>query len=173
MKTAIAVLVAIIVVGGGWYWYTYMMPSTQTPSTNTTTDNNTNSTDNTPGNTNGGVNITINATTTSGNATPTSATVTYTAAGGFSPSAVTIKKGGIVTWVNKDTGAMWVASANHPTHTVYSGTTLQQHCDTQSNDSFDQCENGTTYSFQFDKLGKWNYHNHSNASKFASVTVVE
>ncbi len=174
MKTVISVLVAIIVIGGGLYWYAYMMPAaqTQTPSTDTTTNTTTdtqanNGTDNVTGST--GVNADVGATA----GVSTSVTVSYTAAGGFSPSSITIKKGGTVTWVNKDTGQMWVASANHPTHTVYSGTTLQQHCDTQSNDSFDQCQNGTSYSFQFTKLGKWNYHNHSNASKFGSVTVVE
>lgn len=171
MKTSaiVSIVLAILVVGGGLYWYATMPTTTQTPSA--TTDTNTNS-QVANGTDNGAVNVSVAGGVSAGTI-PTSATVSYSAAGGFSPSSVTIKKGGTVTWIDKDTSQMWVASANHPTHAVYSGTTLQQHCDTQSNDSFDQCENGASYSFQFIKLGKWNYHNHLNPSKFGSVTVVE
>lgn len=101
-----------------------------------------------------------------------SASVTYSSSG-FSPSEITIRRGGTVTWRNEGGGTMWVASAMHPTHTTYSGTTLQEHCDTLSNDSFDQCQNGGTYSFTFDKVGTWAYHNHSQSSHFGRVIVVE
>ena len=103
---------------------------------------------------------------------PMTATVMYSASG-YSPSSVTIKKGGTVTWVDQGTGKMWIASASHPTHTVYAGTTLQEHCDDSTATSFDQCENGTSYSFTFEKTGTWRYHSHSQASHFGSVTVVE
>lgn len=112
---------------------------------------------------------------TAGNAAPSapiSATVSYSA-NGFSPSSVTIKVGGTVTFVDQGTGKMWVASAQHPTHTAYSGTTLSEHCDDAADVSFDQCKNGPTYSFTFNKAGTWRYHNHSQASHFGSVTVVE
>jgi plastocyanin len=102
----------------------------------------------------------------------TPATVRLTASG-FVPSSVTIKKGQSVTWTNETSGPMWVATAQHPSHTVYSGTSLQQHCpDTDKND-FDQCADGTTYTFTFDKTGTWRYHNHSNASQFGSVIVTD
>jgi plastocyanin len=102
-----------------------------------------------------------------------SATVTLTA-NGFTPNKVTIKKGGTVTWQNDSTGKMWVASASHPTHTVYSGTTLQQHCGSGDADAFDECGNSAkSYSFTFDKAGTWYYHNHSNAPQTGTVVVVE
>ena len=103
---------------------------------------------------------------------PASASITY-GSNGFSPSEVTIKKGGTVTWTNSTGGNMWVASAMHPAHTAYSGTTLAQHCDDATDVSFDQCKNGNTYSFTFNKAGTWAYHNHSGASQFGKVIVVE
>ena len=68
---------------------------------------------------------------------------------------------------------MWVASAQHPTHTAYAGTSLSQHCDDATDTSFDQCKSGSSYSFTFNKAGTWAYHNHSNSSHFGRVLVVE
>ena len=101
---------------------------------------------------------------------PLAATVTYNGSS-FSPSEVTIKKGGTVTWGG--TGNMWVASAQHPTHMVYAGTSLQEHCPEGAADAFDQCASGNSYSFTFDKVGTWFFHDHMNASAFGSVKVVE
>src|SRR3989344_5007515 len=81
------------------------------------------------------------------------------------PSAMT------VTWVNETGGTMWVASAMHPTHMVYDGTSREVHC--PGTIAFDQCASGNRYSFTFDKVGTWNYHDHVNAGKFGSVVVVE
>jgi len=166
MKQAIVIIGAMLVLGGGYYWYNSMQPAAALP---TTTDTSTNTGANEPASTTttGGVDVGVSVDT-----TPMSATVTYTA-NGFASSAVTIKKGGTVTWVNEGEGTMWVAAASHPTHTSYSGTTLSEHCDNTTETSFDQCQNGGIYSFTFDKVGKWNYHNHSRASHFGSVTVVE
>lgn len=97
--------------------------------------------------------------------------ITYTDAG-FSPAEVTINKGQTVRWVNQSSGDMWVGSAMHPTHEVYSGTTLAQHCEPgDPNDSLDQCANGEVYEFTFDKVGQWGYHNHSRANHFGRVIV--
>lgn len=101
------------------------------------------------------------------------AAVSYNDEDGFFPQEVTVKVGGSVTWTNQGGDDMWVATAPHPAHTAYSGTSLQQHCpDTDGND-FDQCANGATYTFKFDKAGTFPYHNHSNATKFGRVIVVE
>ncbi len=104
--------------------------------------------------------------------TPTSVAVTYNGTS-YSPKDVTIKRGGKVTWTNTGSGNMWVASASHPTHTVYDGTSRAEHCAAPSVTTFDQCSGGQSYSFTFTKAGKWNYHDHINASAFGSVTVVE
>jgi len=67
---------------------------------------------------------------------------------------------------------MWVASAVHPTHTLYAGTSLSEHCGNgAANDSFDQCDAGDDYSFTFKKTGEWKYHNHVNASQTGTVIV--
>ncbi len=182
MSSIVAIVVAILVILGGWYAYaTYYMPAA-TPSTGTTINTNPNGSDYYPNgnpasttNDSGsssasGLGADVNAGVTVG--TPTGATITLTA-NGFSPKSVTIKKGGTVTWKNESTGKMWVASANHPTHTVYDGTTLQQHCANGAPGSFDECSTGTTFSFTFNKTGSWNYHNHTNSSEFGTVVVVE
>lgn len=116
--------------------------------------------------------------TTPGQATPSpaaaamTATVSYSGAG-FSPGEVTIKKGGTVTWKNESNGKMWVASAQHPSHMVYAGTSREAHCPDASGTAFDQCAGGSDYSFTFEKVGTWNYHDHMNATVFGKVTVVE
>ena len=90
----------------------------------------------------------------------------------FTPSEVTIKKGGTVTW-SSSVASMEVASAPHPSHTGYNGTVRAQHCAAGATPSFDQCKGGKTYSFKFDKVGTWPYHDHENASAFGRVIVVE
>lgn len=106
---------------------------------------------------------------------PGGALVKYTDAG-YSPADVTIKKGQAVTWVNESSKNMWVASAIHPSHAVYEGTDLDEHCPDADNSSFDQCKGeptGTNWSFTFNKVGVWRYHDHLDASKFGKVTVTE
>lgn len=102
---------------------------------------------------------------------PMIAAVTYSA-DGFTPAEVTIKKGGTVSWTNSSGGDMWVASGPHPAHTNYDGTALAQHCP-NSGTALDQCATGATYTFKFDKVGTWPYHNHSASTKFGRVIVVE
>ena len=173
-STIVIALIALLVLGGGWYWYSSMGPGAVVENTgNTDNTQNTNSnTDTNSSNTNtGGTSVDVGVDVGVSN-TPTTATVTLTDSG-FTSQHITIKKGGTVTWVNESDGNMWVGSAMHPTHTAYSGTTLSEHCDDATDTSFDQCKNSDRYSFTFDKIGKWNYHNHAASSQFGSVTVVE
>ncbi|MEX1027362.1 MAG: hypothetical protein WD049_05055 [Candidatus Paceibacterota bacterium] len=97
------------------------------------------------------------------------AVVRYTA-GGFEPGSVVIEQGETVQFVNESGRDMWVASAMHPTHEAYAGTTLREHCPDGSG-AFDQCEVGDQFSFTFEQVGEWNYHNHANASHFGTVVV--
>lgn len=93
---------------------------------------------------------------------------------GYSPSELTIKVGDTVTWKNQSSVEMWVASAMHPTHTLYSGTSLQEHCPDLDNNDFDQCKgvkSGESWSFTFDKKGTWKYHDHLTQGKFGSIVV--
>jgi plastocyanin len=90
-----------------------------------------------------------------------SATVTYTSSG-FSPSPVTIKKGGTVTFVNNSSSSFWPASGPHPSHTGYVGF-----------DPKKAIAAGQSWSFTFDKVGTWPYHDHLNPTKFGQVVVTE
>jgi plastocyanin len=93
-------------------------------------------------------------------ATKSTITVTYSDSG-FSPKSVTIKKGEAVTFVNESSGGMSVASDPHPTHTDYPGF-----------DQFKSLEKGQkSYTFTFEKIGSWGYHNHINPSMTGTVVV--
>ncbi len=149
----IAVIVVLALIIGGAWWYT-QQPAAQTN------------------------NVNVNATTTNdGTGTPPTpepktVTVDYSATG-FTPKTITIKQGDTVTFTNSSSGSMWVASAVHPTHEAYDGTTRTEHCVAgAASASFDQCANGATYSFKFDKVGSFNYHNHS-AAQFTGTVVVQ
>lgn len=90
---------------------------------------------------------------------------------GFSPKTVEVSVGDTVMWTNKGNSYMWVASDMHPTHEVYSGTTMREHCVGDSNKVFDQCNIGDSYSFTFDKSGKWGYHDHIRANHTGTIIV--
>ncbi|MEK7547226.1 MAG: hypothetical protein AAB536_03565, partial [Patescibacteria group bacterium] len=162
-------IIIIAALGLGWYLYFSTSPADSTPSnTATATDNNQNN----PQNNAGASSNTAAPTTTTAtdnapnnsqqnaavpsNAAPMQATVTY-GPNGFSPSTVTVKQGGVVTFVNQGDGRMWVASGPHPTHEGYYGTTKNQHCASGYGGPapFDQCSIGATYSFTFGKTGNW------------------
>ncbi|MCH8889333.1 hypothetical protein IID26_02835 [Patescibacteria group bacterium] len=99
----------------------------------------------------------------------TPAVVTYTASG-FSPTTVTISKGESVTWKNESNRRMWVASAVHPTHTIYPEQT-DVDC---LGSSFDACAGagvGVSYEFTFNEVGTWKYHNHLGISNTGTVIV--
>jgi len=99
--------------------------------------------------------------------------ITYTDAG-YTPNLITIKKGETVVWKNESNSFMWTASAIHPTHKVYPGTDITA-CGTQTLlpmlDSCGRIESGQSWSFKFDNIGTWGYHNHLNSSKFGKVVV--
>jgi plastocyanin len=81
---------------------------------------------------------------------------------GFTPKVLTVKKGTAVTFSNKSSRAMWVASAPHPSHTIL-----------PEFDELVSVSNGKSYTFTFEKVGTWKYHNHMNPSDFGSVMVTE
>jgi plastocyanin len=79
---------------------------------------------------------------------------------GFDPSEVKINKGETVAWVNETSGEHWPASNLHPTHEIYP--------------QFDPREPilpGQTWAFKFEKVGKWNYHDHLAPNQRGSVEV--
>ena len=146
-------------------------PMNRTATTTTSAATTTVATTSAPTTNNGGNNVPGAP---AGNTTTTkSVTITY-GPNGFSSSNVSVPVGSTVTWVNEGSGRMWVATARHPDHTVYDGTSTAEHCANNGPTSaavFDQCTASARYSFTFTKAGTFNYHNHSNASHFGSVTV--
>lgn len=168
MKTALAIIVLIVVIAGGYFLFA---KKTQAPVTNPATGGGTSAPLET---TNPNPPATTSAQTSGGAAAPTPAHVTVTYNGtSFSPKTVTIHKGDTVTFVNSSSGQMWVASAPHPTHQGYSGTTVSQHCPDTAGTAFDQCSFGNSYTFTFEKVGSWLYHNHANTSVTGTIVVTQ
>jgi len=165
-KKIVVVIIALIVIVGGYLLVTNMSKSVPGQEDNVPTDSQTNNNqEEAPV-----VNVEVES-----DAVKTTIThaVAYTDTG-FSPSTLTVKAGDTVIFKNQSSGNMWVGSAMHPTHMVYSGTNLQQHCPDADNNDFDQCQNvatGTSWAFTFTKVGSWGYHNHSNSTHFGKITV--
>ena len=100
-------------------------------------------------------------------APPQVAVITYTNSG-FSPSMITVKKGTAITFKNESSQPFWPASAMHPTHRSYptTGGCLGS--------TFDACAGippGGAWSFTFDIVGSWGYHDHLNARHYGKVIV--
>ncbi len=86
--------------------------------------------------------------------------VTVTATG-FAPATSTVARGATVRFLNADSAAHQVASAPHPTHTIYpplNGDVLQS---------------GASFDVVFSKAGTYKYHDHLNPGLTGSVTVSE
>lgn len=82
--------------------------------------------------------------------------------GGFSPQVLHIKKGKTVTFKNQSSLPLWVASNPHPLHTGYTGF-----------DSMKSLKSGETYSFTFNRIGSFGFHNHLHVSHKGTIVVEE
>jgi len=81
---------------------------------------------------------------------------------GFSPAEIKIVKGVTVTFVNQSATSRWPASAPHPTHTNY-----------PEFDALKGLNQGESWSFTFNNVGTWAYHDHLNPAVFGKVIVIE
>ena len=81
---------------------------------------------------------------------------------GFVPATLTVKKGTVVLFTNKDKKAHRPASDPHPSHNTLPG------FDSQVN-----VQKGQAYSFFFDREGEWTYHDHLNPLKFKGTIIVK
>src|SRR3989344_7060009 len=91
-------------------------------------------------------------------------TIVYTSAG-FSPKNLTVKAGTAVTFVNESTRPTWPATDVHPTHTEYPNSDISKCGTAEEGSTFDACRNvepGETYSFTFNEVGEWGFHDHLN-----------
>ena len=86
----------------------------------------------------------------------------------YLPATLQVKKGETVTFKNQSPQSMWTASAVHPTHRGYptTGGCLGS--------TFDACkgvQSGDSWSFKFDIVGTWKYHNHLSPSNTGTIYV--
>lgn len=161
-NASIFVIVVIVALGaGGIYWYLSSDTGTYTPASTSINETGEIRNSETPP-------VTQSETSTQGGSTvPKEVTVTYTDSG-YSPKSITVQAGTKVTFVNNSSGAMWTASDPHPVHTTYpvSGGCIKS--------AFDECkadQPGSSWSFTFDKVGTWGYHNHRSPTTKGTVIV--
>ncbi len=79
---------------------------------------------------------------------------------GYSPSSLTIHAGDTVRFINAGHDDRWPASNIHPTHEIYP--------------AFDPRKpviSGASWTFRFDREGKWYYHDHLDPSIHGLITV--
>ncbi len=144
------VVVIVILVGGFVYYNNYSSPA--------------NLPDNTP---NGGNNPPVSS--------PKEWTVA-TDGTTFNPKELTIKKGDTVTWKNEGESDVWPASATHPTHMVYPGSDIKKCGTAEEGAIFDAChgmKKGESWSFKFNEVGEWGYHDHMQTTVFGKIIVTE
>lgn len=94
-----------------------------------------------------------------GNAQNQEQVVAYTD-NGFSPNSLTVSSGQSVTFFNASNRNFWVASDPHPVHTDYPGFDAKR-----------QIPPGESYTFTFQKVGTWGYHNHMNPAQKGVIIV--
>ncbi len=81
---------------------------------------------------------------------------------GFSPNQVNIPLGTEIIFENVGVEDHWPASDDHPSHTLYDGTSLSEHC-AEGHISFDACQgisSGESWSFTFAQTGTYAFHDH-------------
>lgn len=80
----------------------------------------------------------------------------------FEPNILTVKKNTKIIFKNEDTVDRWPASDLHPTHGIY-----------PEFDPLQPVQPGTEWSFVFDKVGTWKYHDHLIPSFRGEIRVEE
>jgi plastocyanin len=80
---------------------------------------------------------------------------------GFNPNEITIAKGDRIVFINNSDGYTQPASDPHPTHEYLAGF-----------DTGRPLAVGEQWSFKFEEVGVWRYHDHLNVSLFGDVTVL-
>lgn len=80
---------------------------------------------------------------------------------GFSPNEVTVRQGGVVTFVTDRSKPFWPASDIHPSHTIYSE--FDPRRPLQPDESWD---------FKFDHIGTWGFHDHIRSYYVGKINVI-
>ena len=104
---------------------------------------------------------------------PAEKVVIYTDSGD-PPVSLNINAGETVVFKNESSKEMWPASATHPTHTGYPGSDIEKCGTSEEPNIFDACRGiapGGSWSFKFDIVGSWKYHDHLDVKKFGAIVV--
>ncbi len=80
---------------------------------------------------------------------------------GFTPNEITILQGQRVTFKTTTDKQFWPASDSHPSHTIYS-----------EFDPLEPVDQNKSWTFVFDKVGTWQYHDHLDPSYLGEVNVL-
>lgn len=70
---------------------------------------------------------------------------------GYEPEELTIRKGDVVIWRSENNQPFWPASNLHPSHRDYPGGAF---------DPKEPIKALNSWSFQFNEVGEWKYHDH-------------
>jgi hypothetical protein len=82
---------------------------------------------------------------------------------GFEPSVFTVGRGQVVEFRNITEDAyFWPASDLHPTHELYS-----------EFDPLEPVSPGEVWSFKFNRVGVWKFHDHIKANLRGTITVTK
>jgi plastocyanin len=95
---------------------------------------------------------------------------------GFEPEEANVVLGGKVIFENVGNEDHWPASNIHPTHRAYPRSDIKDCNTSQERFMFDACRNikpGQTYTFQFDEVGEWRFHDHSSPNFSGKIIVTE
>lgn len=95
--------------------------------------------------------------------------------GKFEPQTITVQKGTKIVFKNEDTKGRWPASNTHPTHKRYPGSGIEKCGTADEKNIFDACGivPRKDYSFVFNEVGDWKYHDHLMPSIVGEINVVE
>lgn len=86
--------------------------------------------------------------------------ITFTNSG-FEPETVTIQQGQTVKFVNESETDFWPASNLHPSHEIYS-----------EFDPLQAVPAGSTWQFQFERAGRWEFHDHLQPQFTGMISVI-
>jgi len=93
---------------------------------------------------------------------------------GFEPNNVIIDLGTKVVFENTGLEGHWPAVDEHPSHTMYDGTTLDEHCAEGATPVFDSCgpiNSQGSWSYTFTKEGFYGYHDHLWPQFYGEIIV--
>ncbi len=81
---------------------------------------------------------------------------------GYEPKTLSIKKGDVVVFTTDRGFEHWPASNLHPTHNLYSAFDPKRPLGASEE-----------WSFQFMRVGEWEFHDHLNSTFTGAITVTE